>query len=203
MKNDYLWDKTGNDAEIERMENALLAFRCPQNDAPKIPNNVLSFKKAPPRKFFPVFRALAASFVLAFVLIGVWFYFDSKPETAQHKIFENPAQKDVSEKQNKIEFPTTEQVSTDEKFEKRIEKSEPKTNKQNYKIQKLIYKPKPKKAEKNQILKLTAEEKAAYEKLMLALSITGSKLKIVKDTVQNLNEQTAINTENNIDTRKK
>ncbi len=91
------------------------------------------------------------------------------------------------------------------KFQKieKLEKSEPK--KQNYKIQKLIYKPKSKtrKIKNNQFVKLTEEEKAAYEKLMLALSITSSKLKIVKDKVQNLDDQTAINTENNIDTRKK
>jgi hypothetical protein len=136
------------------------------------------------------------------VLIGIWFYAGSKTETAQHNILENSAQKDFSEKQNKAEFSSPEKtgiekVSIGEKFEKRYEKSEPKIQKRNYKVQKLIYKPKSKKQkfEKDQIVKLTAEEKAAYDKLMLALSITGSKLKIVKDKVQNSDEQTAINTD--------
>ncbi len=29
MKDDYLWDKTGKDSEIEKLENALQIFRCP------------------------------------------------------------------------------------------------------------------------------------------------------------------------------
>lgn len=199
MKDDYLWDKTGKDAEIEKLENALQIFRSSVNEAPKISSNIVSFKKQPQRKVFPVFRALAASFVFAFVLIGIWFYSNVNNEIAQNKNVENSTQKDVSEKQNKIEISENDKASIDEKFEK----SEP--EKQNYKVQKLIYKPKSKtpKIKNNQVVKLTEEEKDAYEKLMLALSITSSKLKIVKDKVQNLDEQTAINTENNIDTRKK
>jgi hypothetical protein len=39
---------------------------------------------------------------------------------------------------------------------------------------------------------LTAEEKYAYDQLMLALSITGSKLKIVKDKIAGTEDQNAV-----------
>ena len=46
MKEDYLWDKTGRDPEIEKLENALLAFRCRPADAPSVAAEaeVISFK---------------------------------------------------------------------------------------------------------------------------------------------------------------
>ena len=84
----------------------------------------------------------------------------------------------------------------------KLKRPKSKIQKQNFRVQKLIYKPKAK-AQKNEIVKLTEEEKEAYEKLMLALSITSSKLKIVKDKVQNTDEQTAIYMENKIKSRKK
>ena len=37
MKEDYLWDKTGEDAEIARLENALQAFRYTETRRPNFP----------------------------------------------------------------------------------------------------------------------------------------------------------------------
>ena len=56
------------------------------------------------------------------------------------------------------------------------------------------FRPKPQKAlvavkrmvDKNEPVKLTNEEKFAYNQLMLALSITGSKLKLVQDTIDRI-----------------
>ncbi len=71
MKEDYLWDKTGEDAEIERLENALQTFRCQKNVAPALSAKVLPFRKKPSRKIFSFAMAAAACIVFAaFSLIG-------------------------------------------------------------------------------------------------------------------------------------
>ena len=149
MKDDYLWNKTGNDSEIEKLENTLQIFRCRENQPPQISNKVISFKKESPRKLFPVFRALAAGFIFAFALIGIWFYSNSKTEISQTKTVENGIQNVVSKKQNGIqsiepEKTRIETISTAEKPEIRIEKPKSKVQKQNFRVQKLIYKPKAK-----------------------------------------------------------
>ncbi len=41
-------------------------------------------------------------------------------------------------------------------------------------------------------VKLTKEEKYAYDQLMLALSITSSKLKLVTDKIENVEEQNVV-----------
>lgn len=209
MKNDYLWDKTGNDTEIEKLENALKVFRIEETKAPQIPDNIIYFNQETPRNLFSFFRALAAGFAFASALIVAGFiYFNSETETAQHKTIENSIQSEELKIQKPTDFiqpekTVIEQTSIKEKSNNNFEN--PKTGKQNFKVQKLIYKPKAKalKVQKTEVVKLTEEEKEAYDKLMLALSITSSKLKIVKDKVQNLDEQTAINTENKKYTRKK
>ena len=65
---------------------------------------LFTFKKESPQNVFPVFRALAAGFIFAFALIGIWFYSNSKTEIAQTKTAENGIQNEVSKKQNNIEF---------------------------------------------------------------------------------------------------
>ncbi len=45
---------------------------------------------------------------------------------------------------------------------------------------------------KKPTVRLSKEEKYAYDQLMLALSITSSKLKLVKDKIEGIEEQTAV-----------
>ena len=185
MKDDYLWNKTGYDSEIEKLENSLQVFRCQESNPPKISNKVISFKKESPRKVFPVFRALAASFILTFALIGIWFYSNSTTETSQTEPFENGIQNEVSKKQNSIEIKESEKkgietISTNEKPEIKIEKPKSKSSKTKFQSSKIDFQTESENKQKIEIVKLTEEEKAAYEKLMLALSITSSKLKIVQ-----------------------
>lgn len=208
MKDDYLWDKKGNDSEIEWLENSLRAFSYKEADAPEIPASILQFKKEKPRTMIPYVHALAAGFAFALILTGIAFvYFNSITETANQR-------GDLEFVKNEIQ---PEQIASDSILPRKVESKSVSTLEQlkdaekskirnkKFKSEKLIYKPKakPLKVKTVYIVKLTEEEKEAYEKLMLALSITSSKLKIVKDKVQNLEEQTAINTENSIDTRKK
>src|SRR5688500_9810075 len=72
MKEDYLWDKTGSDAEIEKLETALRFFRCEETAPPVIPAKVLPFvKKDSPQRSFTFLRAIAACLALTSISLGV------------------------------------------------------------------------------------------------------------------------------------
>ena len=43
MNEDYLWDKTGEDPEIEKLENALQVFRYKETAPPALPAKALPF----------------------------------------------------------------------------------------------------------------------------------------------------------------
>ncbi|HSU26052.1 MAG TPA: hypothetical protein VLI65_08730, partial [Pyrinomonadaceae bacterium] len=75
MKTDeYLWDKTGSDTEIERLEGALAAFRYKASDAPALPveSNLAKAYRAWSIPRFAFASAMAASFALLLVSIGLW-----------------------------------------------------------------------------------------------------------------------------------
>lgn len=187
MKEDYLWDKTGaKDPEIERMEKALAAFRYRETAAPEIPAPIVSAKTELPRRSFRLSFALAALTTAAiFVCFGVWFQVSNyRIETVKDlpKTFappvavETPSENAVSKPNDsfvkKIAAPKKSVQSKIVKIERKIS---------SVAIRKVLIarNQKPKKP----AVKLTAEEKYAYDRLMLALSITGSKLKLVTDKV--------------------
>jgi hypothetical protein len=59
MKEDYLWNKTGSDAEIEKLENALKAFRFEAQEPPALPTKVTSSDEKRPFSFFKLGFAFA------------------------------------------------------------------------------------------------------------------------------------------------
>ena len=75
MKEDYLWDKTGENAEIEMLENALQAFRYQETAPPALPAKVLPFKKEHSRKFFHFAMVAAACLGFGLFALGVWVQF--------------------------------------------------------------------------------------------------------------------------------
>jgi cytoskeletal protein RodZ len=75
MKEDYLWDKTGADPDIEKLENALEVFRYKQTAPPELPAKVLPFRKEEPqlpRRIFSFAVAAAACLVFGIIAIGIW-----------------------------------------------------------------------------------------------------------------------------------
>lgn len=198
MKDDYLWDKIGKDSEIEKLENALQVFRPQESNPPQIEATVFQYKKESSGNFFPVFRALAACLTLVFISVGFWMFFTkTEAETTNRQFINIPFEKTSAV--------IIENKNSDDISEKTPEIVKNEQKKPISKIQKSVYKPKikPAKNKNEQVVKLTQEEKAAYEQLMLALSITSSKLKIVKDKVQNLDDQTAIYEKEKLNKRKK
>ncbi len=60
MKEDYLWNKTGNDPEIEKLENALKAFRYQETAPPALPAKIIPFETKTSRGFFRLAFAFTA-----------------------------------------------------------------------------------------------------------------------------------------------
>jgi len=189
MKEDYLWDKTGEDAEIQGLENALKAFRYTETAPPELPQKVFAVEPVKPRRFFG-FRfgfAFAALAAVAVIFFAVWF------QLADNKlpVIETVAETTAPTIENKIA--NEEIIKTPDEFAPvKVVETTPQIRRNT------VPNVRPKKAFRQRIKvkepteTLTAEEKYAYNQLMLALSITGSKLKIVKDKIDGIEEQNAV-----------
>ncbi len=205
MKEDYLWNKTGSDPEIEKLENALKAFRHTEIAPPELPAKIIPFEKKTSRRFFRLSFAFAAFGTILIVCLGVWFQFsDNKMETAKDspKIVSPPIAETVA-KEIPVEKPVDLVVEKPKKSVEReitnVKEIVPQVVRQNKLTMRNIEIKKPDdsiaaqnlEAEKTTV-KLTKQEKYAYDQLMLALSITSSKLKLVTDKIENIEERKII-----------
>jgi len=194
MKKDYLWDKTGEDPEIERLENALAVFRYQGGEPPALPAKIIPFERKAPRGFFRLAFAFAACAAFVIASLGVWFQFPNKkievandstetiaPQIIEKVSAETPVKKSDDLIVEKVEVPKQSLKSNVAKVKKPV----PAIVRQNKLTVQNV-------AVKKPTVKLTKEEKYAYSQLMLALSITSSKFKMVKDKVENVEEQNAV-----------
>jgi len=190
MKEDYLWDKTGEDPEIQRLENALRMFRYKETAPPVLPAKIIPFERKTPRKFFRLAFAFAACAAFAVFSLGVWLQISSEKievakdstETTAPQISKKVSDEIADEKlddliDKKVEVP---KQSAEQKIIK-VRKLVPATVRQNKTIAQNVQVKKP-------TVKLTKDEKYAYDQLMLALSITSSKLKLVEEKIYGVEE---------------
>ncbi len=181
MNNDYLWNKTGDDAEIKGLENLLSGLKY-QPTAPSVLPIAIELKsvKAPWWKFSLAVAVPAC--VLIAVLAGFWM---TRPTPQLQAINEL----------KEVQPPVVSQVPVAE-TEAEPRKSEPDIAKDTTpKMVTTLFTPEPKKRSKKFAVQakfrkkvqkfdtLTSEERFAYDQLMLALTITSSKLKVVSDTI--------------------
>lgn len=181
MNNDYLWDKTGDDAEIKGLENLLSSLKY-QPTAPPVPPVAVEIKSAtfPWWKFSLAFAVPAC--VLIAVLAGFWMTGPAPQLRAVNERKEAPPA-------NILQDQAVQNSS-------KTEESEPEVAKNTLpKIVTTLFSPGSKKKTKIDAVQakyrkrqprfdtLTSEERFAYDQLKLALSITGSKLKVVSDTI--------------------
>ena len=192
MNDEYLWNKTGEDAGIEKLENALKAFRYQETAPPALPAKVLQFEEKMPRRrwfsFAFAFASSAAVILLAFIL---FFNFSTKQIEEAQTVSEvsTPQTEEKIFAENPVQMPP---VLSERKIETPLQIVQPKIVKTRQVVHsaQVSTKTTARKAEsKKPAVKLTDEERYAYDQLMLALSITGSKLKIVQDKIQNIEEQ--------------
>lgn len=202
MKQDYLWDKTGEDSEIEMLENTLRAFRYQETARPAVQTKVLPFKKASSGRFFRFATAAAACLTFGLFVLAAWFQIlNNKTEIGGDAAEINtPQSKNLSVIQPPIEEREIAAAKFPENYSlKRSKKSEQPSAQKTFKIRSVV---RGNVRRKESTMRnvgsakteaaFTKEERHAYERLMLALSITSSKLKIVKDKSQSLGERTAV-----------
>ena len=187
MKEDYLWDKTGEDQEIEKLESVLAVFRCQESEPPALPvvNLVPVAGKA---AWWRLSLAFAAFAVIA-VVIGIWFQVSRKEMvsdrtalTAQPQNIDEPQNAPPVNVAHNVLPETAKKTMPDaERRRTRIRRAIPAAFLGDRTIAKKIRIQKP-------IPKLTDEEKYAYNRLILALAVTSSKLKLVQDTISQIEE---------------
>ncbi len=190
MKEDYLWDKTGEDPEIQRLENALRMFRYTETAPPALPAKIIPFERKTPRRFFRLAFAFAACAAFVFVSLGVWLQISSEKievakdstETTAPQVSRKISDEIADEKPDdlivkKVKIPKQSAEQKIFKVRKLVPSSirQNKTIAQNAEVKRLA-------------VKLTKEEKYAYNQLMLALSITSSKLKLVEEKIYGVEE---------------
>ena len=72
MNEQYLWDKTGSDAEIEGLENALRVFRYRPFKPPELPAKVMTSVEPPRRNWFRLGFAVAFAAAAIGSVPAVW-----------------------------------------------------------------------------------------------------------------------------------
>ena len=194
MSEEYLWNKTGKDSEIERLEDVLQAFRYRETAAPELPAKIILLKKEKPRRSFKLSFAFAGFAVLAIIFAGVRLQLpDDKIEVAAIplEIAAPPIVEKVSD-ESSIEKPRYSIIKTRVMAKKTIGLKAKKVRKSMMTVENQNNLVAVNSKIKKPTVKLTVDEKYAYDQLMLALSITGSKLRLVTDKIDAIEKQNVV-----------
>ena len=172
MKEEYLWSREGNDADVERLEDLLGSFRYQPTAAPAIAKAKRAVWKS---WLIPAFTLTAAA-----VLIAAWTFRTTSvvppvaaPDVAVNNVTDIPVQRPI------ISEPTAGPVAEKPTFIRTVffRNSRPRSRNT--------------RANKKPPVVLTAEERHAYNQVVLALLITGSKLRSVHDTIDRMENNDA------------
>lgn len=179
MNNDYLWDKTGDDEEVKGLETLLSGLKYQPTAPPMLPIEIkLKGSRAP---WWRLSFAIPPCLLIA-VLAGFWMTrISPQPRTMNGEkgigmplATNDPPRKPENPAQNPANLiakaPSPKTVTTHFTLE-------PERRRRNIAI-KVNYRKRQTKFDT-----LTSEERFAYDQLMLALSITGSKLRVVSDKI--------------------
>ena len=188
MNEEYLWNKTGSDPDIEHLEKALAIFRHRESAKPPV-FAVVEDAKPAPRWRFPLAFAFAACAAVVFgavILLQL-----SKVGSSNDDMVTYVANPIVEEAAPKPETAPSAMPRPASPSPRRVKQKIEST------VAKAVRRPKQIHRDNRApqgIASLTKEERYAYDQLMLALSITSSKLKIVQDTIngtepENTNER--------------
>jgi len=188
MSDEYLWDKTGSDPQIEQLESALVNYRYQQGAPPRLP--VVGTATAKPRPLlFRLSLAFAGAACLAMIAAtAIWLSIARKAQTpdvvqSKYKPTEGksyqPAPTQPAPKGPSIPAPVKFSAPPRKLPKDRIRDTIAKRN----------VKPEP--------VLLTKDEQYAYDQLKLALWIAGTKAKVVQDTIDRVGEQRSPSARNN------
>jgi hypothetical protein len=173
MNEEYLWSKAGHDPEVERLEALLTVFRSTKTDSASIPVKNREPERGswmPGLRFALGFGAFAA---VAFAILGIFLQMSEQTMRIAAGSVEKSYEIAVVEKDDVAGFEAPIQKRPAKVYDD--PRSKP--------IVRRPAKAVPGTEARSRPPELTAEEREAYDRLILALSFTGSKLKIVKDKV--------------------
>lgn len=175
MNDEYLWQKTGEDPEIAKLENTLAVFRYREDAAPAL--TITQPAKPGPWRLLvgfavPAFAAIA-------IAAGMWFQTDESEITFIHQPPGETVEKPVKPAPPVVQ-PT---AAPKQQIDRRTRgaqsaslivprRTRTKTHPRN-----------------SETVALTKEERYAYRQLMLALSISGSQLNIVRNTINGVEDE--------------
>jgi hypothetical protein len=179
MNDEYLWNKTGTDADIEELENELKAFRFQLSEPPALPARVVPLPEK--RRFFSFFRlgfavAFAAAVIVAMTVM--WLRTPVNHSEKRSEYAQNDSPNAAIPGAIRPEDPGTPIIEPPMPKPRVIKFRPPTTN--DTRAVKVV-------AKKEE--KLTPEEKHAYDQLMTALAITSNELKFVKDKIKGRDEE--------------
>ena len=165
--NEYLWNKTGFDPEIELIEAALRGHAYRPTAPPALPAKQLAFTPRR-RSFFRLSLSFAAALLAIAALGSAWMVLRNEPATTQQaSVKSNPEPRASTIRTDAPVPPVTvpPRVSPLKRPRRHVTARKPQMS-NNIRPQTLV---------------LTKEEADAYRQLMTALSVTSTNLKIVKE----------------------
>lgn len=181
---DYLWDKSGGDAEIESLEAALQKFAYAERALP--------ITTARPRfswlNFFRFRFALAGGLVA--VLVLGWLAISRSDPKSEIAFIDRTADEPTSKADFSGNTANYNALKNDERRPEVIHFSHCAGPKKKKRSVRTVVRPSRPLPQVMTAVAVTREEADAYNKLMLALSITSSKLKIVKDKIGDIDPAT-------------
>lgn len=189
MNKDYLWDKTGEDPLIKGLEDKLAAFRYQEDDVPRFAaTRAETVERAPRYRWLPMSLAFAG-FAAVVIMIGVWLLSPAvRQEPPVETAFVTPASVDIGTVKTTPDQPGPESIAETLHTVSMPGPIHADVHQRASLIGRRTGTVVAKKEDKPTTVTLTPEEKYAYGQLMLALSITGSKLKLVQDTINRIED---------------
>lgn len=177
MNDEYLWQKTGADREISTLEESLAVFRYREDAPPTLP--VRQSQKRPDLRFSFGFAFAAVSFAAVVVAANVWYRIQSNGGVEEMTFVSTPAAET-------FEPAPAEHGSAPSRQPESPRRPARKAAPKNYRLAaSAVVRHKAKGAETTA---LTKEERYAYERLMLALAISSSRLKMVQNAVDGVDD---------------
>ena len=190
MSDKYLFEKEGTDPDIEGFEQLLSVYRI----EPIVPSfsraNEQSVKR--PTLFRIMFVYAVPVAAVAMLTVGLVFmggYFNLVRRDPSATAFMKTASPDL----NVDPFATTLPVRTDDEntgTRFRVQNIATRRPARGVKTRRINYRKDAEPAQST-TARLTPEEKYAYEQVLVALWITGSKLKVVPDTINRVNDRSS------------
>ena len=180
MNNDYLWDRTGSDAEIERLESVLEGLRFHPEEPPVAPAREIVVEPVRPRWFMRLGLGFAAASMAAAALLFAILpsgntlqpvaVIDDKPRSPEPASSLDPA--------TGVEY--IKASATPQRPKKRVPKKRVRREARFAPV------PEPQRPLPET---LTAEERDAFRQLMTALAVAGEQLSIVRHKLNGTGEE--------------